>query len=91
MRSRLDNKGQPLNHGTKWNDTEGVVIKAISRGPDAEGEAQEVVLNNPRRAQPRRVLSSYGIEDSDINTTGGNLTALSSLAAGETITLVVEY
>tara|TARA_R110000824_G_scaffold36262_3_gene112855 strand:+ start:5748 stop:6035 length:288 start_codon:yes stop_codon:yes gene_type:complete len=95
MRSKLDNKGQPLNHGTRWNGTDGIVIKAISRGPieDSNGNlvAQEVVLNNPRRAQPRRVLSSYGVEDSDINTTGGNLTARSSLAAGETITLVVEY
>ena len=95
MRNRLDSKGQPLNHGTRWNDTEGVVIKALSPGPgeDANGNpvAQEVELNNPRRAQPRRVLSSYGIEDSDINVVGGKLTAMSSLEKGSEITIVVEY
>ena len=86
MRNRLDSKGQPLNHGTRWNDTEGVVIKSLSPGP-----GEEVELNNPRRAQPRRVLSSYGIEDSDINVVGGKLTAMSSLEKGSEITIVVEY
>ena len=97
MRSRLDSKGQPLNHGTRCNDTEGVVIKALSPGPieDIPGSgnwvAQEVELNNPRRAHPRRVLSSYGIEDSDINVVGGKVTAMRALEKGAEITIVVEY
>ena len=86
MRSKVDQTGEALNHGAKWNDTSGVVIKAISRG-----EGQEVKLSNPRRAQPRRVLSSKGVKDTEISNSGGNLTAVSTLPAGKHITIIVEY
>ena len=86
MRSKVDETGQPLNHGVKWNYTEGVVIKAISRG-----EGNPVPLNNHRRAQTRRVLSSQGVRDTEIKNVGGNLSAISDLPEGQPITLIVEY
>lgn len=86
MRTRLNEEGKPLNHGTKWDDTEGVVIKAVSRGP-----GESVKLNNPRRAQPRRVLASDGVVDSDVKNEGGELSAVSNLEAGKPITIIVEY
>ena len=85
MRSKVDQDNQPVTHGTKWNDTEGVVIKAVSRGP-----GEEVELSNPRRAQPRRVLSSDGVT-SDLKQESGKLSVTSNKEAGEPINLVVEY
>ena len=85
MRSKVDQSNQPVAHGAKWNDTEGVVIKSVSRGP---GEAIE--LSNPRRAQPRRVLSSDGVT-SDLKQESGKLSVTSNKEAGEPINLVVEY
>lgn len=85
MRSHVDKHMQPKTHGTKWNDTEGVVIKSVSRGP---GESVE--LSNPRRAQPRRVLSSEGVT-SDLKQESGKLSVTSNKEAGEPINLVVEY
>ena len=85
MRSKLDQHMQPKTHGTRWNDTDGVVIKGVSRGP---GEAVE--LSNPRRAQPRRVLTSEGVT-SDLKQESGKLSVTSDKEAGEPINLIVEY
>ena len=85
MRSKIDQDNQPVAHGSKWNDTEGVVIKAISRGP-----GEKVELNNPRRAQPRRVLSSDGVS-SDLKQESGKLSVTSNQEAGKPINLIVEY
>jgi hypothetical protein len=85
MRSKLDKNSQPATHGTRWNDTAGVVIKGISRGPGVTVE-----LFNPRRAQPRRVLSSEGVT-SDLKQESGKLTVISDREAGEPINIIVEY
>ena len=85
-RSKLDRDGQPLLHGTKWNGEEGVVIKAISRGPN-----EKVILSNPRRAIPRRVLSSHGIVDTDLSINGSEVSVVSNKPEGEPITIIVEY
>lgn len=84
-RSQLGPDGQPLLHGTKWNDSNDVVIKAVSRGP-----GEEVELNNPRRAQPRRVMSSSGVT-SDLKNEGGKLSVVSDLEAGKPLNIIVEY
>ena len=85
MRRQIDKHMQPKTHGTRWNDTAGVVIKGISRG---QGEAVE--LSNPRRAQPRRVLTSEGVT-SDLKQESGKLSVTSDKEAGEPINLIVEY
>lgn len=85
MRSKTDQDNQPVAHGGKWNDTDGVVIKGISKGP-----GEKVELSNPRRAQPRRVLSSEGV-DSDLKQESGKLTVTSNKEAGKPINIIVEY
>lgn len=86
MRSKLNREGQPLAHGIKWNDTEGVVIKSVSRGP---GEVVE--LTNPRRANPRRVVSSDGVNAKGLKQESGKLSVISYKEVGEPIHIVVEY
>tara|TARA_R110002020_G_scaffold304315_2_gene520056 strand:+ start:4961 stop:5218 length:258 start_codon:yes stop_codon:yes gene_type:complete len=85
MRSKTDVQGKPLNHGVSWGEVGNVVIKGLSRGP-----GEPVVLDNPRRAQPRRVLSSDGVS-SDLKNEGGELSVISDLEAGESFNLIVEY
>jgi hypothetical protein len=85
MRSKADVHGKPQHHGVAWNKPEQVVLKGVSRGPD-----EEVEVLNPRRAQPRRVLSSDGVSSS-LKNEGGKLSVVSNLEAGEPFNLIVEY